>query len=236
MALILGTVLAVGAFGVAVAQTGSGGTGQAVQDYGQAFLDKLAQILGIERSRLDSAMRQANLQVIDQAEQNGDLSRNQADALRERAALGPAPGWFGMGPWHGGWGHRGWGRGYWGGKVLWNNQILDAAASALGMTRDDLLTELRNGKTLGEVADARNVDRQRVRDAVTAAYKARLDAAVQEGGLTQAQADRLLQRFQDADVLNAGLGGCRGWWKGGTGGGSSGGTGDSGTTGTANSL
>lgn len=236
MALVLGAVLAVGAFGVAAAQTGGGATGQTVQDYGQSFLDKLAQILGIERSRLDSAIRQADLQVIDQAEQNGDLSRNQADALRERAALGPAPGWFGMGRWHGGWGHHGWRGGRWAGKVLWNNQILDAAASALGMARDDLLTELRNGKTLGEVADARNVDRQKVRDAVTAAYKGRLDAAVQEGGLTQAQADRLLQRFQDADVLSAGLGGCRGWWKGGSGGGSAGGSGDTGTTGTSNSL
>lgn len=235
LALLLGTLLAVAALGVAAAQSGSGAS-QTAQNYGQMFLDRLAQILGIDRARLDSAIQQANSQVIDQAERNGDLSRNQADALRERMVLGEGA-WLGPGPWHGGW-HHGWGwRGGWAKKALWNTAVLDAAAGALGITRDELVTQLQEGKTLGEVADARGVDRQKVRDAVVAAYTQRLDSAVQNGALSREQADRLLERFQSADITSATLGRCRGWWGGGSsGGGSSGSSGSSGTTGTSNSL
>lgn len=195
--------------GTAFAQTapvaGSGAS------YGQAFLDRLAAALGIDRARLDAAARQAGNEVIDQALKDGAVTQAEAERMRRRVAQGAwpmHPGFPGRhGLFHGGRGPE-----------------LDAAASALGMTRADLLTELRNGKTIGEVADARGVDRQKVRDAMVAAHKAELDAAVRNGALTQRQADLMLQLYQTRDPLEMPAGGCR--WK--AGGGTSGTSGASG--------
>lgn len=180
--------------------------------YGQAFLDRLAAALGIDRARLDAAARQAGNEVIDQALKDGAVTQAQAERMRQRVAQGAWPmhpgflGRHGHGFFHGGRGPE-----------------LDAAASALGMTRADLVTELGNGKTIGQVADARGVDRQKVRDAIVAARRAKLDAAVQNGTLTQQQADLMLQLYQTYDPLEKPLGGCRGkTGPGGTGAGAAG--------------
>ncbi len=205
VALSVVTSLTVFLLGTVSAQTTpSQGTGAS---YAQAFLDRLAAALGIERARLDAAAKEAGGQVIDQALRDGWLTQAEADRLRQRVDAGAwmvHPGPFG--------GHRG---GFFHGMKGMHGADLDAAANALGMTRADLVTELQNGKTLGEVADARGVDRQAVRDALVAAYKARLDAAVQNGTLTQEQADLMLRLFQTVDPLEQPLRGCR--WKTGTG-------------------
>jgi len=86
---------------------------------------------------------------------------------------------------------------------------LEAAAEALGMTVEELSTQLWGGKTLAELADEAGVDLQDVRDAVEAAQmEAVRDAiaqAVEDGSITQAQADWLLQGLDN------------GYWGGGRG-------------------
>ena len=69
---------------------------------------------------------------------------------------------------------------------------LDAAATALGITADELRTELEAGKTIAEVATTKGVDIQTVIDAVVADIKTHLDEEVAEGDLTQAEADTRL--------------------------------------------
>ncbi len=51
---------------------------------------------------------------------------------------------------------------------------LDAAATALGMTNDELRTELQAGKTIADVATAKGVDVQKVIDALVAEAKTRI--------------------------------------------------------------
>ncbi|MEZ5139777.1 MAG: hypothetical protein R2711_13740 [Acidimicrobiales bacterium] len=72
---------------------------------------------------------------------------------------------------------------------------LDAAAEALGVTADELRTELQDGKTLADVAEAKGVDQQTVIDAMVADLKAHLDEEVASGEHTQEEAD---QRLADA--------------------------------------
>jgi hypothetical protein len=69
---------------------------------------------------------------------------------------------------------------------------LTAAAGALGMTEADLTTALQGGKTAAQVAADRGVDVQKVIDAIVAADKAEIAAAVTAGTMTQAQADERL--------------------------------------------
>lgn len=85
---------------------------------------------------------------------------------------------------------------------------LDAAASALGITNDELMTALLSGKSIAQVASDRGVAVQKVIDAIVAAETTKIDQALSAGRITQSQADSsksgLLQRVTDL-VNRAGL-------------------------------
>jgi hypothetical protein len=66
---------------------------------------------------------------------------------------------------------------------------LDVAAQAIGIEVDALREALRGGQTMAEVAQANGVDVQTVVDAIVADISARIDEAVANGRLTQAEAD-----------------------------------------------
>ncbi|HET7089895.1 MAG TPA: hypothetical protein VFL17_14760 [Anaerolineae bacterium] len=74
---------------------------------------------------------------------------------------------------------------------------LEAAAEALGMTTDELSTQLWGGKTLADLADEAGVELQAVRDAVEAAceqaIRDAIEQAVTDGQLTREHADWLLE-------------------------------------------
>ncbi len=63
------------------------------------------------------------------------------------------------------------------------------AAKALGMTEAELKTELQAGKSIADVAKAKNVDLADVKKAMLAELKAHLDEEVKSGEHTQAEAD-----------------------------------------------
>ncbi len=97
----------------------------------------------------------------------GTITQEQADAIttafEANRPLGGPGGGQGMGD-HGGFGgHGGHGHGGPGG-----GQMLETAATALGITADELKTELEAGKTVAEVATANGVDVQTVIDALVA--------------------------------------------------------------------
>jgi uncharacterized protein (DUF433 family) len=68
---------------------------------------------------------------------------------------------------------------------------LDAAAKAIGVSTDDLLAQLKGGKTIADVAKAKGVSAQKVIDAMVAAAKTEFDAQVKAGRLTAEQAARI---------------------------------------------
>ena len=74
---------------------------------------------------------------------------------------------------------------------------LEAAAKVLGMTTDELNTALQSGKMLEQLAQDANVDVQDVQDAIQAAHatemRSRIQQAVTDGTITQANADWLLE-------------------------------------------
>ena len=66
---------------------------------------------------------------------------------------------------------------------------LEAAAQALGVSTDELREQLRDGKTLAQVAEDRDVGKQKVIDAMVAEATARIDEKVQTGDITTEQAN-----------------------------------------------
>jgi hypothetical protein len=78
-----------------------------------------------------------------------------------------------------------------------NGEHLDAISSLLGITSEELKTELRSGKSLAEIAISKGVDTQKVIDAIVAGMTEKLTEKVAEGKITQAQADTMLANVVD---------------------------------------
>lgn len=112
---------------------------------------------------------------------DGSITQDQADEVAttlDKAGIG-----------HGG---PGFGRGGPGGPDL------EAAATALGMSEDELRTALEpDGTTLADVAVAQDVPVDTLVDALVAAGKERIAGAVEDGRLTQDEADQRLADLEE---------------------------------------
>ena len=94
---------------------------------------------------------------------------------------------------------------------------LQIAAEALNMTTDELITALRSGKTLEELAEEAGVELQDVQDAIQAAratdMRERIQQALDDGMITQEHADWLLEGLEKGFIGGQGgfgLGGPHG--------------------------
>lgn len=91
------------------------------------------------------------------------------------------------------------GRGPGGGRGL-GLAGLQMAAEALDMTTDELIGELRSGKTLEEIAEEAGVDYADVQAAIQEAaqteFRNRIQQAVDDGTITQEHADWLLEGLE----------------------------------------
>ncbi len=72
--------------------------------------------------------------------------------------------------------------------------LLKTAATYLGVTNAQLVTDLRAGKSLAQVATAKSKSVDGLEQALFAALKQKVDAAVAAGKLPAARAQRLLER------------------------------------------
>jgi hypothetical protein len=123
--------------------------------------------------------------VLDNLVKSGTINRAQADAITK--ALQAARPAFEHGP-----GGRGGGRG---GRFGFG-VALDAAAKALGISVDELRTELQT-KTLAQIAADHKIDVRKVIDTLAAAAKTKLDDAVKAGRISQSDADARLKELTD---------------------------------------
>lgn len=162
------------------------------KNYAQVFLDKLAGILHLTPAQTQDALKQAQLQTVDQMLKDGKITQAQANALKARINAGQ-----GLGP-IGGLGlRRGGAFGFKAqGAVLRDltTAELNAAASALHMSTADFQSALRSGKSLSDLETQQKVSDSAVKAAMKSAAKGVLDKAVKAGTITQAQADAILSR------------------------------------------
>ena len=87
---------------------------------------------------------------------------------------------------------------------------LQAAAEALNMTTDELITALRSGKTLEAIATEAGVELQTVQDAIQAAHeqelRTRIEQGVADGTISQEKADWLLEGLEKGFLDGPGFG------------------------------
>lgn len=181
-------VLAAGGAGGAIAASKSKDDPKKMEN---SVLESAAKKLGVTTEQLRAALRAAQDEQIDQAVKDGRITKAQADAIKKRRAeRGTVLGLPGGGPWH----HR-FGPGGPGGPR--GGGLFDDIAKALGITRAELGEQLRDGKTLAEIAKAEGKSLDDVKAAVKASVKKKLDAAVKAGRITRAQADDMLEHLSE---------------------------------------
>jgi len=172
--------LAVGGAGAGIAATK---LKSSPSEDSKAVISDAAKQLGVQPSKLSSALKKALEDRIDAAVAAGRLTKAQGNELKQRIESNDfpliAPRFD-----HDGFGHHGFGHHGFPG--------LDAAASYLGLSEDALGARLESGKTLAEVAKGQGKSVDGLVAALKADLKQHLDEAVADGRLTQAQADRIL--------------------------------------------
>ena len=171
-------------------------TSSAASDFVTArdsFVKDFAAQLGVDEAKLNSAFSKAVGDSVDQAVKDGKLKPELANKIKDLTkdgfkSIDPSAIKAGMT-------NNGSFPNMAGAEQLFK-PIMDATAGALGMTGDQLQTELKSGKSIAAIAASKNVDLQKVKDAMLAASKQQIDAVAKFGVITQPQADKVYQTVQ----------------------------------------
>jgi len=193
---------------VSASPTASSGSSQATpaakpqggfQQYADLYQQKLADGLGVSKDKLATAQKDASKAVVAQMVKDGKLTQAQADALNTRIDAGMGEG-FPFGGHEMGRGMDGPGMMGRGGMMGDMGKVVAAVAAKLGLTSEQLISEIRGGKSLLDIAKEKNVSEADLKATIVATLKPILDKAVKDGKLTQAQEDATLKQVQDADL------------------------------------
>lgn len=186
---VLATILMLGG-GTAVATAAHPATSAATNPNRQAncqdYQTKFAQNLNLTAQQLQDTRKKTANQVIDDRLAAGQITPAQAQTARNRVnnstgACTTAGTRTGAGK------HQ---------AIAQVRKVeLQAVAKKVGLSKQDLVKELRGGRSLAQVAQAHNVSRDDLKATMRSALKSTLDQEVQAGRVTQPQADEALAGF-----------------------------------------
>ena len=151
------------------------------------FMSHFAVEIGKTQAEIDAAFQRAIADTLADEVKAGRLTQAQADTIKQRLANRTPCTFGGLEP-------RG-------AKIqAFMQQYVAAAASALGITPDQLKTDLRNGQSLSAIAKAKNVSEADFRTKVIANLKPILDKAVTDKRLTSEQEQAIITRLQSGKL------------------------------------
>jgi hypothetical protein len=159
------------------------------------FLSHLSSDLGKSQSQVNAAVQKAIGETLADEVKNKDLTQTQADAIKQKLASQPpctVAGNLGKAPAPPTSTAIG----------AYTQQLISAAASALGITGAQLKTDLASGMTLSQVAAAQKppVTEAQFRTRLIAKLTPLLDTAVTNKKLTSAQEQMIIQRLQTGPI------------------------------------
>jgi len=154
------------------------------------FIAHFSSDLGVSQDKVNSAFQEAVGQTLADEVKAGDITQAQADAITKKLA-GKAPCTL---------------AGSLGGRntagAAYTQALMAAAASALGITPDQLKADLAKGMTLHQIADAQSppVTEAQFRSRLIASLKPQLDKVVADGKITAAQEQKILTALQTGPI------------------------------------
>jgi len=165
----------------------------------QAYQAALAGRLGVSTDQLKEAAKLARIDMVNKAVADGKLDQERANRMIAAIQSGRGPGQPGMGqrgqgqegqrP--GGPGQRNQRPGGPGGMMQGGPTVV---ADILGLTPQQLRTEMQAGKSLAQIAEAKGISRDTLKAKLLEAHKTRSAAAVTAGKLTAEQAQQMMDR------------------------------------------
>lgn len=164
--LVVGVLAAGAVAGQALAQAGT--RDEEAQPRGEEFLGRVAAKLGVSVDELKAAISSTELDMLDEAVEQGNISQERADRLRQRIEegrlLAPLPGARA-------------------GQVRLQaaqRLVLHAAAELLEMTPRDLIQELRStGQSLAQLAEVKGISRDELKNGILEDVEKHLDAGLE---------------------------------------------------------
>jgi hypothetical protein len=145
------------------------------------LLARVAEKLGIDVETVRGAFKDARLDAVDEALAEGRITEGQAATARERIEHGESP--RRLARLHAM--HRA------------RHAIVESAASALGMTGDELRAELKDGNSIADVAEERGIGLDEVKSRIISDAETKLAQLVEEGRIKQARMDAMLARLNE---------------------------------------
>jgi hypothetical protein len=164
--LVVGVLAAGAVAGQALAQAGP--ANENAQPRGEEFLGRVAEKLGVSVDELKAAISSTELDMLDEAVQQGKVSQERAGRLRQRIEAGsllPALSRANAGQ-----------------VRLQTGQrlVLHATAEVLEMTPLDLVRELRStGQSLAQLAEEKGISRDDLKSGILADVEKHLDAGLE---------------------------------------------------------
>jgi polyhydroxyalkanoate synthesis regulator phasin len=157
-------------------------------DESRSVLNDAARELGVQPSELRAALKKALSDRVDEAVEEGRLTKAEGDALKARINSGEFPLVGVPGGEHGPFG------------LIEPDPMgeLSTAADYLGLTQEQLRDRLNSGKTLAQIAKEQDKSVAGLVDKLVEQKKARIEEAVKDGRLTRTQADEILAKINRA--------------------------------------
>jgi hypothetical protein len=155
------------------------------------FISHFASDLKTNQAAINNAYQQAIGQTLADEVKNGTLTQAQADKIKQTlAGKQPCALAGGLAP------------SATAGTAQYTQALMAAAASALGITSQQLRTDLAGGMTLSQIAAAQHpaVTEDQFRARLIANIKLLLDKAVTDQKLTSAQEQQILTRLQTGPI------------------------------------
>jgi len=152
----------------------------------EAYLQKIANNLGVDLARLKQAIGEANIATLDEKVAAGEITQERADAMRERLAAGDSFFFGGKGPGHGHHGGPGFGFG----------ASAEALATFFGIDVETLRTEMQ-AKSLATIASEHGKSVDDLKALLASGAQERLAEQVAAGNLTQDEADAKLAELEE---------------------------------------
>jgi len=153
----------------------------------EAFLRKLAPILGIDEEKLAHAFKDAAKATAEEAYQSGYLTKAQFEHITAHIADGKLDIF----------GHR------------WNHMarmhrgvvpIFESVANRLGIPTNELVDRLASGERLDEIARQKHVSLDLLKESVVGALKPEMDRLVNEGRITPKLSEAILHSIEESET------------------------------------
>ncbi len=167
-------------------------TATSAQSSVQTFVDRLAQNLGLSSDQVQQGIQTTEDQMVSDAVSSGKITSTQGDAIKQQIDSGQIDRFF--------FGGHGFGIG----GPQGHGEDMSVIATTLGITNDQLQSDLSSGTTLKDEITNHGKTVDEVVTAVVAQEKSEMDQAVSAGKMTQDQETQRLSDLQQrlTDSIN----------------------------------